>query len=113
MLYQAVARRGLQTAEVAAEAKMRQRRTKECEAALDSSQPAIRTISWSLKRTEYEFFGECFSFHTTGLFMLSLVGGIYGIGGGAIIAPFIVASFHLPIHTIAGATLMGTCITSI
>jgi uncharacterized protein len=117
MLYQAVARRGLQTAEVAAEAKMRQRRTKECEAALDPSQPAIRTISWSLKRTEYEFFGECFSFHTTGLFMLSLVvglvGGIYGIGGGAIIAPFIVTFFHLPIHTIAGATLMGTCITSI
>jgi uncharacterized protein len=118
MLYQVIAQRGLQTAAKAAEAKMRQQRsTDNCEEALNPNRPAMRTISWSLSRTEYEFFGECFSFHTTGLFILSLVvglvGGIYGIGGGAIIAPFIVAFFHLPIHTIAGATLMGTCVTSI
>ena len=118
MLYQVIAQRNLQTAAKAAEAKMRQQRsTENCEEALNPNRPAMRTISWSLSRTEYEFFGECFSFHTTGLFILSLVvgliGGIYGIGGGAIIAPFIVAFFHLPIHTIAGATLMGTCVTSI
>lgn len=79
--------------------------------------PPIRAVSWSLSRTEYEFYGERFSFHTTGLFMLSLavgmIGGIYGIGGGAIIAPFVVTFFGLPIHTIAGATLMGTCVTSV
>ena len=78
---------------------------------------AIRTIEWSLTRTVYEFYGERFSFHTTCLFLLSLavgmVGGVYGIGGGAIMAPFIVAFFGLPVHTIAGATLMGTCVTSI
>ena len=118
MLYQVIAQRGLQTAAKAAEAKMRQQlSTEKCEESLNPNRPAMRTISWSLSRTEYEFFGECFSFHTTGLFILSLVvglvGGIYGIGGGAIIAPFIVAFFHLPIHTIAGATLMGTCVTSI
>jgi len=81
------------------------------------SERAIRTISWSLSRTEYEFYGERFGFSTTGLFALSLVvglvGGVYGIGGGAIIAPFIVTFFGLPIHTIAGATLMGTCVTSV
>ncbi|MEJ2718430.1 MAG: sulfite exporter TauE/SafE family protein, partial [Deltaproteobacteria bacterium] len=80
-------------------------------------EPAIRTVSWSLRRTEYEFYGERFSFHTTGLFLLSLlvglVGGVYGVGGGAIIAPFIVSFFGLPVHTIAGATLMGTCVTSV
>ncbi len=117
MLYQVIAQRGQQTAAKAAETKMRLQNTEKCEAAVNPNQPAIRTISWSLSRTEYEFFGECFSFHTTGLFILSLVvglvGGIYGIGGGAIIAPFIVTFFHLPIHTIAGATLMGTCVTSI
>jgi hypothetical protein len=118
MLYQVIAQRNLQTAAKVAEAKMRQQRsTEDCEEALNPNRPAMRTISWSLSRTEYEFFGEFFSFHTTGLFILSLVvgliGGIYGIGGGAIIAPFIVAFFHLPIHTIAGATLMGTCVTSI
>lgn len=78
---------------------------------------AIRTIRWSLTRTEYEFYGERFSFHTAGLFLLSLVvgmiGGVYGIGGGAIMAPFIVTFFGLPVHTIAGATLMGTCVTSV
>jgi hypothetical protein len=42
-----------------------------------------------------------------------MVGGVYGIGGGAIIAPFFVAIFRLPIYTVAGATLMGTFVTSI
>jgi uncharacterized membrane protein YfcA len=116
MLYQVIAQRGRSTAATAAETKMRQAAGKNS-TGLDSGRHAVKTISWSLSRTEYEFFGERFSFHTTGLFILSLIvgliGGIYGIGGGAIIAPFIVTFFHLPIHTIAGATLMGTCVTSI
>ena len=77
----------------------------------------VKTISVSLKRVEYEFWGERFSFNTLGMFALTLVvgviGGAYGIGGGAIIAPFCVAFFHLPVYTIAGATLMGTFITSV
>jgi uncharacterized membrane protein YfcA len=44
---------------------------------------------------------------------VGVVGGIYGIGGGAIIAPFFVAMYRLPVHTVAGATLMGTFVTSI
>jgi uncharacterized membrane protein YfcA len=44
---------------------------------------------------------------------VGIVGGTYGIGGGAIIAPFLVAFFGLPIYTIAGATLMATFVTSI
>jgi uncharacterized membrane protein YfcA len=77
----------------------------------------VKTISVSLKKVEYEFWGERFSFNTLGMFALAfivgIIGGAYGIGGGAIIAPFCVAFFHLPIYTIAGATLMGTFITSI
>jgi hypothetical protein len=46
-------------------------------------------------------------------FVVGIIGGTYGIGGGAIIAPFCVAVFHLPVYTIAGAALMGTFITSI
>jgi hypothetical protein len=46
-------------------------------------------------------------------FAVGIVGGIYGVGGGAIIAPFLVAFFRLPIYTIAGATLFGTFVTSI
>jgi len=117
MLYQVIAGRGKQTSEKAAEARMRQQTTQQACPASNPGQPGMRTLRWSLSCTEYEFFGECFRFHTTGLFLLSLVvgliGGVYGIGGGAIIAPFIVSFFGLPIHTIAGATLMGTCVTSV
>jgi uncharacterized membrane protein YfcA len=77
----------------------------------------VKTISVSLKKVEYEFWGERFSFSTVGMFFLAffvgIIGGTYGIGGGAIIAPFCVAVFHLPVYTVAGAALMGTFLTSI
>lgn len=116
MLYSMIVRGGDQGAEKAAETRMRQQVTMKA-GNPKPDRPAIKMLHWSLSRTEYEFFGERFSFHTTYLFVLSLVvglvGGVYGIGGGAIIAPFIVAFFRLPVHTIAGATLMGTCVTSV
>ncbi|MFZ3135876.1 MAG: sulfite exporter TauE/SafE family protein [Thermodesulfovibrionales bacterium] len=77
----------------------------------------VKTVSVSLKKVEYEFWGERFSFSTVGMFVLAfvvgIIGGTYGIGGGAIIAPFCIAVFHLPVYTIAGAALMGTLITSV
>jgi uncharacterized membrane protein YfcA len=77
----------------------------------------VKTVSVSLKKVEYEFWGERFSFSTVGMFLLAfvvgIIGGTYGIGGGAIIAPFCVAVFHLPVYTVAGAALMGTFLTSI
>ena len=77
----------------------------------------VKTIQVSLTKIEYAFWGERFSCSTPGMFALAFVvgviGGTYGIGGGAIIAPFCVAVFHLPVYTIAGAALMGTFITSI
>jgi uncharacterized membrane protein YfcA len=81
------------------------------------SDAVVRTVSWSLKRIEYSFWGETFSFPTLGVFALALavglVGGIYGIGGGAIIAPFVVSVLGLPVYTVAGAALAGTFLTSI
>jgi hypothetical protein len=79
--------------------------------------PVIRTIRFSLDACSYEFYGEMFSFHAMKLstlaFAVGIVGGIYGVGGGAIIAPFLVTFFRLPIYTIAGATLFATFVTSI
>jgi uncharacterized membrane protein YfcA len=46
-------------------------------------------------------------------FLVGIIGGIYGIGGGAIVAPFFVAIVGLPVYTVAGAALMGTFITSV
>jgi uncharacterized membrane protein YfcA len=84
-----------------------------------SGLPAKSTIlvtEVSFRRISYDFYGHTFSFNPIILFVLSLVvgviGGIYGIGGGAIIAPFIVTFFGLPVYTIAGATLMSTFATS-
>ena len=45
--------------------------------------------------------------------MVGIVGGIYGIGGGASIAPFFVSFFNLPIYTVAVAALMGIFVTSV
>lgn len=77
----------------------------------------VRTKSWGWRRIEYEFWGETFSFSTLTILILSLavglVGGIYGIGGGAIIAPFVVSILGLPVYTVAGAALFGTFLTSI
>jgi uncharacterized membrane protein YfcA len=77
----------------------------------------VKTISFSLSKIEYEFWGEKFSFSVPAMFVLAfivgIIGGTYGIGGGAIIAPFCVSVFHLPVYTVAGAALMGTFLTSI
>lgn len=81
------------------------------------AEAVVKTIRISVKKVEYEFWGERFSFNTLGMialtFIVGIVGGAYGIGGGAIIAPFCVAFFRLPVYTIAGATLMGTFVTSV
>lgn len=78
---------------------------------------AVRTVTFNLRTIEYEFWGERFRFSVPSMFILALIvgviGGTYGIGGGAIIAPFCVAVFHLPIYTVAGAALLGTFLTSI
>jgi uncharacterized membrane protein YfcA len=77
----------------------------------------VRTITFNLKIIEYEFWGERFQFSVPAMFLLAfvvgIIGGTYGIGGGAIIAPFCVAVFHLPVYTVAGAALLGTFLTSI
>jgi uncharacterized membrane protein YfcA len=77
----------------------------------------VRTLEFSLHRISYSFYGETFSFSTWGVFSMAfivgIVGGTYGIGGGAIIAPFFAAVFKLPVYTVAGPALAGTFITSV
>jgi uncharacterized membrane protein YfcA len=81
------------------------------------AEAVLKTVSFSLARVEYDFWGQRFSFSTPGMFILAfivgIIGGTYGIGGGAIIAPFCVTVFRLPVYTVAGAALMGTFLTSI
>jgi len=76
----------------------------------------VKVLEFSRKRIAYTFQGADHECSTMGVFLLSLViglfGGIYGVGGGAIIAPFLVSWFGLPVHTIGGATLMSAFLTS-
>jgi len=70
-----------------------------------------------LKMFSYEYDGETHSVKTWPIILLSfivgIVGGIYGIGGGAILSPYFVAIYQLPVHSIAGAMLLGTFLTSV
>ncbi len=85
--------------------------------AASASSATIRITHLNFKRFGYTYLGESFDVSIWGLLALSsvvgIVGGIYGIGGGAIIAPFFVTFFGLPVHTVAGAALMGTFVTSV
>jgi uncharacterized membrane protein YfcA len=82
-----------------------------------SSEFVVRVREFSRRRIAYTFQDSLYECPTLGIFSLSLVvgmlGGAYGIGGGAIIAPFFVSFYRLPVHTISGATLMGTFLTSV
>jgi len=79
--------------------------------------PVVTITHFNCKRLGYTFYGEQFDVSFWGLFILSfivgIIGGIYGIGGGSIIAPFFVTFFGLPVYTVAGAALMGTFVTSV
>ncbi|MCF6188597.1 MAG: sulfite exporter TauE/SafE family protein [Desulfobulbaceae bacterium] len=77
----------------------------------------VSNAFFTVKSLGYTFEGRQYEVSTLTIMVLSLtvgiIGGVYGIGGGAIIAPFFVSFLGLPIYTVAGATLMGTMITSI
>jgi uncharacterized membrane protein YfcA len=44
---------------------------------------------------------------------IGVIGGAYGIGGGALMAPVLVGVLGLSVHAVAGATLFGTFVTSV
>ena len=76
----------------------------------------VTPLLFNIREIAYEFNGVHYRVSTMAVFFLSsvvgLIGGIYGIGGGAIIAPFLVTFFKLPVHTISGAALCGTFLNS-
>ena len=77
----------------------------------------VTDAKFSLRCAEYKFAGQTYAFSPWGVlflcFIVGVVGGVYGVGGGAIVAPFFVAIYKMPIYTVAGAALMGTFITSL
>jgi uncharacterized membrane protein YfcA len=77
----------------------------------------VKGVVATLSHIAFEFDGRKYSFSPVTLAAVSLVvgviGGIYGIGGGAMIAPFAMTVLGLPAYTVAGAALLGTLVSSV
>jgi len=78
--------------------------------------PVLETVQIDPRRIALRFGGYSISFSLPAMLALSLAvgiaGGIYGIGGGAIIAPLCVVLFRLPVYVVASAALSATLVTS-
>ena len=76
----------------------------------------VRLLEANIRQVKFVYDGETHKFSPPIVyaicFLVGIIGGIYGIGGGSIVAPFFVAIIGLPVYTVAGAALMGTFITS-
>jgi len=82
-----------------------------------SLEDRVDNVSLALKKTRFNFKNVTHSFATGGMlglaFTIAIVSGVYGIGGGSIIAPFCITFFKLPVYAIAGAVLLATFISSV
>lgn len=78
---------------------------------------SVGAVKTSTRRIEYDFAGTTYAFAPAPVLLLAfgvgVIGGVYSIGGGAIIAPFLITVFGLPVRTVAGAAMIGTLVTSV
>lgn len=83
----------------------------------ENSNKTVTILSWNRSGFRCAYDGEEYTCDSKRLIILSgiigIIGGVYGIGGGAIIAPFLIAMFRLPVHIIGGSTLLATLVTSV
>ena len=77
----------------------------------------VSNVTYGMTGMGFDFQAQRVEFSLAAIVLLALavgvIGGIYGIGGGAIIAPFCVAFLNIPVHAVAGAAMFGTFATSI
>ena len=77
----------------------------------------VNHTSFTFTQITFSFMGETFCFSIPAIFfpalLVGIISGIYGIGGGAIIAPFCVSVLHIPVFTVAGAVLFANFMTSL
>jgi len=78
---------------------------------------AVSRAKFSLRSLGYRFEDHDYEVSTPKIMALSfavgIAGGAYGIGGGAVIAPFLVSVYGLPVYTVAGAALLSTFVGSV
>ncbi len=78
---------------------------------------SFKIIDCNYRNCTFEFADTQYFYDCRKIMLLSgiiaIFGSIYGIGGGAILAPFLIAYFKLPIYIISGAVLSCTLFSSI
>lgn len=74
----------------------------------------VKTVKWSLAKTEISFFGQTFSFSPIwaffGGFFISALASFLGVGGGFLYVPFLTSVVGLPIYVVAGTSALSVLI---
>ncbi len=80
-----------------------------------TARPQRLQSPWYKPRFLYR--GEEFTYSVPSVVALTgfigVIGGMYGVGGGSLLSPFLVAFFGLPVYVVAGPTLLCTLMTSV
>ncbi|MCK5347959.1 MAG: sulfite exporter TauE/SafE family protein, partial [Desulfobacula sp.] len=67
---------------------------------------SLSVMKSSFNKVSFTFGGKLYTYTPLPIyiicFLVGIIGGIYGIGGGSIIAPILVTIIGLPVHVIAG-----------
>jgi len=74
----------------------------------------VKTLKWSLVKTEISFFGQTFTFSPlwafVGGFFISCLASFLGIGGGFLYVPFLTSVVGLPMFVVAGTSALSVLI---
>lgn len=80
----------------------------------DISDNGVKTLKWSLAKTEISFFGQTFSFSPmwafVGGFLISALASFIGVGGGFLYVPFLTSVVGLPMFVVAGTSAVAVLI---
>jgi hypothetical protein len=80
----------------------------------DITSQGVKTLKWSLAKTEIAFFGQTFTFSPiwafVGGFFISAIASFLGIGGGFLYVPFLTSVVGLPMFVVAGTSALSVLI---
>ncbi len=80
----------------------------------DITEQGIKTLKWSLVKTEFSFFGQKFTFSPIwafiGGFFISCIASFLGVGGGFLYVPFLTSVVGLPMFVVAGTSALSVLI---
>jgi uncharacterized membrane protein YfcA len=80
----------------------------------DIKEQGVKTLKWSLTKTEISFFGQKFTFSPiwalVGGFFISALASFLGVGGGFLYVPFLTSIVGLPMFVVAGTSALSVLI---